>query len=140
MLLVPISVGELIDKITILKIKMEMIKDADKLLNVSKELTLLTRVFTDNIKEDNILNVLIDQLFQVNQELWLIEDYKRACEKDQIFDSGFVDASRQVYQKNDLRASIKREINRLTNSTIVEEKSFYLGGAIGSAAVSKIEG
>ena len=127
MILAPISIGELIDKITILQIKMKMIKDTDKLKNVSEELTQLTQVFADNIgdnlNEDDGLTELKDHLYDVNQALWHIEDFKRACERDQKFGEEFVQAARQVYLKNDLRANIKREINRLTGSTIVEEKS-----------------
>ena len=128
MILAPISIGELIDKLTILQIKMKMIKDTDKLKNVSEELTQLTQVFADNIG-DNLINEgdgvteLKDHLYDVNQALWHIEDFKRACERDQKFGEEFVQAARQVYLKNDLRANIKREINRLTGSAIVEEKS-----------------
>jgi Family of unknown function (DUF6165) len=128
MILAPISIGELIDKITILQIKMQMIKDTDKLSNVSEELSQLTQVFDDNIggnlNEDDGLTELRNRLYNVNQELWHIEDFKRACERDQNFGEEFVQAARQVYLKNDMRASIKRQINSLTGSTIVEEKSY----------------
>jgi hypothetical protein len=77
----------------------------------------------DNLNEDDGLIELKDHLYDVNQALWHIEDFKRACERDQKFGEEFVQAARQVYLKNDLRANIKREINRLTGSTIVEEKS-----------------
>jgi hypothetical protein len=127
MILVPISIGELIDKLTILQIKMKMIKDSNKLKNVSEELTQLTQVFADNIgnnlNDDGLMDLRY-RLYDVNQELWHIEDFKRACERDQNFGEEFVQAARQVYLKNDLRANIKREINRLTGSTIVEEKSY----------------
>ena len=127
MILAPISIGELIDKITILQIKMEMIKDPKKLINIQEELNQLMQVFADNIgnnlNEDDGLTELRDRLYNVNQELWHIEDFKRACERDQNFGEEFVQAARQVYLKNDMRASIKRQINSLTGSTIVEEKS-----------------
>jgi len=127
MILAPISIGELIDKLTILQIKMKMIKDTDKLKNVSEEFTQLMQVFADNIgnnlNEDDGLTELRNRLYDVNQELWHIEDFKRACERDQNFGEEFVQAARQVYLKNDLRAGIKRQINSLTGSTIVEEKS-----------------
>jgi hypothetical protein len=128
MILAPISIGELIDKLTILQIKMKMITDAGKLKNVSEEFTQLIQVFADNIgnnlNEDDGLTELRNRLYDVNQELWHIEDFKRACERDQNFGEEFVQAARQVYLKNDLRAGIKRQINSLTGSTIVEEKSY----------------
>jgi hypothetical protein len=128
MILAPISIGELIDKLTILQIKMKMITDAGKLKNISEEFTQLTQVFADNIgnnlNEDDGLTELRNRLYDVNQELWHIEDFKRACERDQNFGEEFVQAARQVYLKNDLRAGIKRQINSLTGSTIVEEKSY----------------
>jgi len=128
MILAPISIGELIDKITILEIKMKMITDPKKLANVLEELNALIQVFADNIgnhlNEDDGLTELRNRLYDVNQELWHIEDFKRACERDQNFGDEFVQAARQVYLKNDLRASIKREINSLTGSTIVEVKSY----------------
>lgn len=124
MILAPISVGELIDKITILEIKMLMIKNPEKLLNVTKELTALNQIYLENLNKSYELIKLKNSLYQVNQELWYIEDYKRACEQTQNFDLVFIEAARNVYLKNDLRASIKREINSLTGSTIVEVKSY----------------
>lgn len=128
MILAPISIGELIDKITILEIKMSMITDPKKLINVSEELTALLQVFADNIgndlNDDDSLTELRNRLYNVNQELWHIEDFKRACEQNQNFGDEFIQAARQVYLKNDLRASIKRDINSLTGSTIVEVKSY----------------
>jgi len=120
----PISVGELIDKITILQIKSEQITDSAKLKNIAQELELLTELKINlNIKSDNI-DTLEQQLYAVNQELWVIEDTKRQCECEQNFGPGFVYVARQVYLKNDLRAAIKRGINQLVGSTIVEEKSY----------------
>lgn len=117
----PISIGELIDKITILEIKQTKTTDEQKLHNIKQELDLLLEIFAE-------LNVdvaeLQKQLYAVNLALWHIEDYKRVCEKDQNFGEGFVNAARQVYLKNDLRASIKREINLQTNSVIIEEKIY----------------
>lgn len=120
----PISVGELIDKITILKIKSNLITDTSKLSNIEKELQSL-----EELKDELKLNIdsidpLQQQLYKVNLELWHIENFKRACEKDQNFGEGFVNAARQVYLKNDLRASIKKQINELVGSSIVEEKSY----------------
>ena len=121
--LAPISVGELIDKITILKIKCQLISDAVKLKNVELELQLL-----EELRDECNIPIEIDnlehQLYKVNRELWDIENYKRACEQDQNFGDGFVNAARQVYLKNDHRAVVKREINTLCGSNIVEEKSY----------------
>ena len=120
----PISVGELIDKITILKIKSHLIKDEDKLYNIEKELQSLEEL-KDELKLDlDKLDPLQSQLYKVNTELWHIENYKRASEKEQLFDDAFINAARQVYLKNDLRAKIKKDINTLVGSTIVEEKSY----------------
>ena len=120
----PISVGELIDKITILKIKSHLIKDEDKLYNIEKELQSLEEL-KDELKLDlDKLDPLQSQLYKVNTELWHIENYKRQSEKEQLFDDAFINAARQVYLKNDLRAKIKKDINILVGSTIVEEKSY----------------
>ena len=117
----PISVGELIDKITILKIKSILIKDITKLKNIEQELQLL-----EELKDS--LNITVDSLqsnlYGVNLELWHIENFKRECEKNQRFDDKFIESARQVYLKNDLRASLKKQINELVGSTIIEEKSY----------------
>lgn len=122
-ILAPISVGELVDKITILLIKQERIHDPDKLTNINSELEQLTAILDTltNDHFDSIANLFI-QLKEVNNELWDIENYKRACESTGNFDLIFIDAARNVYLKNDQRAKIKREINILTGSSIVEEK------------------
>lgn len=120
----PISVGELIDKITILKIKSNLITDSNKLKNVEQELQLLEELKDDlKLDLDNI-EPLQNKLYSVNLELWHIENYKRQSEKDQNFGDDFINAARQVYLKNDLRASIKKQINESVGSTIVEEKSY----------------
>jgi hypothetical protein len=118
----PISVGELIDKITILELKLDLITDDAKLSNVRKELDELN----DILSKCDIPNIDGHRglLMSINRELWHIEDYKRACEKDQNFGDEFVNAARQVYLKNDHRASIKRQINEICGSTIVEVKSY----------------
>ncbi len=122
--LAPISVGELIDKITILKIKSNLIKDKIKLSNIQKELQALEELkHTMNLDLDK-LDPLESQLYKVNLELWHIENYKRQSEKEQLFDDAFINAARQVYLKNDLRAKIKKDINTLVGSSIVEEKSY----------------
>jgi hypothetical protein len=122
--LAPISVGELIDKITILKIKSNLIKDKIKLSNIEKELQALEEL-KDELKLDlDSVEPLQSQLYKVNLELWHIENYKRECEKNQTFGDDFVNTARQVYLKNDLRAKIKKDINTLVGSSIVEEKSY----------------
>jgi Family of unknown function (DUF6165) len=120
--LAPISVGELIDKITILQIKQIKITDEAKLENVRRELGELLAIF-DTLTIPDVTEST-DQLRQVNTELWDIEDGKRACEKSQTFGDDFVQLARQVYIKNDLRARLKRDINQICGSTIVEEKSY----------------
>ena len=119
----PISVGELLDKLTILNIKMERIKDIDKLNNVMLEQKEL-KAIADKLPASVGLDVLYKQLFQVNNELWDIEDAKRKHEKEQRFDDEFIWLARQVYLRNDYRAKLKKEINMLLGSTIVEEKSY----------------
>ena len=117
----PISIGELIDKITILKIKSILIVDTIKLKNIEQELQLLEEL-KDSLNID--VDSLQSKLYGVNLELWHIENYKRECEKNQSFDDKFIDSARQVYLKNDLRAEIKHSINTMFGSTIVEEKSY----------------
>jgi Family of unknown function (DUF6165) len=118
----PISVGELIDKITILRIKRERILSPAKLKNIEQELQLLEEIRTSSGVPS--LEAEEEQLYLVNNELWDIENYKRACEQDRRFDFLFIEAARNVYLKNDRRAEIKRAINLLTGSTIQEEKSY----------------
>ena len=117
----PISVGELIDKITILELKIKYITSEAKKANVVREYgelcALLEALNLPDIRD------LRQQLYTVNDELWHIENYKRACEQLGNFDLLFIEAARNVYLKNDLRAKIKRDINDLTGSSIVEEKS-----------------
>ena len=120
-ILAPISIGELIDKITILKIKSILIVDTNKLKNIEQELQLLEEL-KDSLNID--VDSLQSKLYGVNLELWHIENYKRECENNQTFGKDFVETARQVYLKNDLRASLKKQINELVGSTIVEEKSY----------------
>lgn len=119
--LAPISIGELVDKITILELKAAKTQDAEKLANVQRELKLLNELYNSlHIKVD----ALKQELYTINSELWVIEDSKRQCEKTQTFDSGFIELARSVYIKNDIRAAIKKQINTITNSSIVEEKIY----------------
>lgn len=119
----PISVGELIDKITILRIKAILITDAVKLKNVDNEMFQLETILSE-LQLDVDLADLEADLEAVNLELWHIENYKRECEREQTFGEEFVEAARQVYLKNDRRAIIKRRINELCGSTIIEVKSY----------------
>ena len=120
-ILAPISLGELIDKITILEIK-KVNMTGIKLQNVTKELELLKSILQDKDLEVN-LN-LVDHLKEVNNNLWEIEDRIRIKESDQEFDKEFVDLARSVYKENDKRAYLKKEINQKYNSELIEEKSY----------------
>lgn len=119
---VPVSMGELLDKLTILEIKSERIDDPEKLRNVERELNLLRSCWEQSAVSGNDLESLIGELKTVNQKLWAIEDDIRQKELDQVFDDGFVELARSVYLENDRRALIKRRINELTGSDLVEEK------------------
>ena len=123
-LLIPVSAGELIDKITILRVKADRIGDPTKEANVRKELALLETVCVQTIGGVQGLDPLTAELFEVNAALWDIEDGKRDCERRQDFGPAFIALARSVYIENDRRAAIKRRINDLTGSDIVEEKSY----------------
>ena len=120
-ILAPISIGELIDKITILEIK-QIYMTGIKLKNINKELKLLKNILQDKNLEINI--DLIKNLKKVNKKLWEIEDNIRIKESNQEFDEEFIKLARSVYIENDKRASIKKEINQKYNSDLVEEKSY----------------
>ena len=123
-LLVPVSPGELLDKITILRIKSERVRDPVKLDNVRRELELLELTRRNALTGDSELAAEEAQLSQVNAELWDIEDRIRELEAQQRFDADFIRLARSVYLRNDERAAIKHRINRKLNSTILEEKSY----------------
>ena len=120
-ILAPISIGELIDKITILEIK-QIYMSGIKLKNINKEMKLLKNILQDKNLEINI--DLIKNLKKVNKKLWEIEDNIRIKESNQEFDEEFIKLARSVYIENDKRASIKKEINQKYNSDLVEEKSY----------------
>jgi hypothetical protein len=122
--MVPISVGELLDKISILQIKSERISDESKRRNVENELSALNAVATKSVKIDVILGSLLTELKAVNTALWDVEDDLRAMERRGEFGAAFVEAARSVYKHNDVRATLKRAINDLTGSKLVEEKSY----------------
>ena len=119
----PISLGELIDKISILVIKEKKIKDEKKNNLIRKELTLLRKTLNEAINNKAINNYL-NQLIDVNSTLWKIEDEIRGCEKNEKFDQKFIELARSVYITNDRRAEIKLEINNKFGSKIVEVKSY----------------
>ena len=123
-ILVEISVGELLDKISILKIKKEKIKDTDKLKFVDDEYNILKDQLDKNIKVDNKLNELFDSLKNVNSKLWIIEDEKRLYDKNSDFGEKFVKVSRDIHFLNDERSKIKLEINNYTGSKIIEVKEY----------------
>jgi len=122
----PISLGELVDKITILEIKKERIQDENKLKNVIVELNALRKVLSKCLsnKEYNNLLKLLEELKQINLKLWVIEDEIRDWERKKEFGSEFIKLARSVYFTNDERANIKKNINVLFGSTLVEEKSY----------------
>ena len=123
--LAEISVGELFDKITILKIKIKKIEDQQKLKNIYNELnTLNEQVSKINLSNNDSLENEITKLQTINEELWDIENIKRECEANKDFGDKFIKLSRDVHFKNDIRAQIKKEINLLSNSIIVEEKEY----------------
>jgi hypothetical protein len=129
-ILAPVSAGELIDKITILRVKAERIGDPAKEANVRAELALLEATAAQAVEASDELERLTAELTQINAALWDIEDGKRDHERRQDFGPSFVQLARRVYIDNDRRAAVKRAINALAGSEIVEEKSYkpYLGG------------
>ncbi len=121
---IEVSLGELIDKITILEIKTERINDPDKQDNVQQELKMLQEVRVKHIPDSDQINTICRELRTVNELLWDIEDRIRERERSKNFDSQFIELARSVYITNDLRAGIKQRINSLLGSKIVEEKSY----------------
>ena len=115
------SIGELYDKITILRIKKDRMTDTDKLENINKELKYLEHKLINN---DPVIDNLTKELFDVNSMLWDIENNKRRCEAENNFGWGFIQLARDVYFYNDKRAEIKRKINLHTNSDVIEEKEY----------------
>ena len=122
--LIEVGPGELIDKITILRIKSERMSDAAKLVNVRHELSVLDKSRKENLEDSAELRRLEGELKAVNEALWVIEDDIRQCEANKDFGQTFIDLARSVYMQNDKRAALKKEINLLTGSSIVEEKSY----------------
>ena len=123
-ILVEVSIGELLDKISILEIKQDKIKDTDKLKFIREEHSILNDQLNKNVKSDGKLNNLFSSLKDINAKLWVIEDEKRQCEKEQNFKEKFIKLSRDIHFLNDDRAKIKLEINNYTGSKIKEIKEY----------------
>ena len=119
----PVSLGELVDKISILHIKNINIKDDEKLKLIREELELLNQTLNKHIKNNDIQNYL-DSLIEINSKLWVIEDDIRDCERSKKFDQTFIDLARSVYFTNDKRSEVKLEINKKFGSKIIEVKSY----------------
>ena len=123
-IIVEVSIGELLDKISILEIKQNKIKDPEKLKFIENEHSILKSQLDLNVKKDEILEKLFNSLKEINSKLWIIEDDKRLCEKEKNFGDKFIKLSRDVHFLNDDRAKIKLEINNHTDSKIKEIKSY----------------
>ena len=123
-ILVEVSVGELLDKISVLEIKKEKIKDPEKLKFINDEYNILNEQLKNNVKSDEKLDNLFKSLKEINSKLWVIEDEKRLCEKNSDFGEKFIELSRNVHFLNDNRAKIKLEINKHTKSKIKEIKEY----------------
>ena len=123
-ILVEVSVGELLDKISILEIKQEKIKDPEKLKFINEEHSILKDQLNNNVKSDQKLNELFESLKQINAKLWVIEDDIREQERESNFGEVFIALARAVYVTNDRRADVKKRINLATGSDLVEEKSY----------------
>ena len=123
-ILVPISIGELIDKISILKIKKKKILNKNKSKNINKELNFLEKIYRSNFKHNKKLKLYEKQLVKINKTLWEIEDQIRNLESKKDFNKTFIKLARSVYISNDKRSHIKKKINLLTQSDVIEEKSY----------------
>ena len=123
-LMIPVSWGELLDKLTILQIKMGRIESREKLANISKEYAALDEVRSRHAEPPGELDNLVKELRLVNEKLWEIEDAIRECEREKHFGSRFIELARSVYLNNDKRARLKYLINELMGSDLVEEKSY----------------
>ena len=119
----PISLGELVDKISILIIKQKNITDKTKLDHVKKELDFLQKTLMNYVQQEEINNYL-ENLININSKLWNIEDDIRECERKKLFDQSFIDLARSVYFTNDERAKVKNDINKIFGSELVEVKSY----------------
>jgi len=125
----PISVGELLDKITILEIKNLRITDSAKRANVVKELEALKVVAETSLDLNSEMLRILDELRSINNRLWDVEDRLRECERNKDFGNSFIELARSVYRYNDQRALFKKQLNKLTGSELIEEKSYADGGS-----------
>lgn len=123
-ILIPISPGELLDKITILEIKSERIESAEKKANVNNELAMLNKVWDEAVNADDEIRAMRVEMKSINETLWVIEDDVRDEERAKRFESRFIELARSVYVVNDQRADVKKRINLYLKSDIVEEKSY----------------
>ena len=123
-IIVPVSSGELIDKIAILKIKKKKIFNKSKLKNINNELSLLNEIYKNNFKNNKKLLLYEKKLIKINKKLWDIEDKIRFLESKKNFNQQFIDLARAIYINNDKRSEIKKKINKLTGSRLIEEKSY----------------
>ena len=121
---IPVSSGELIDKISILKIKRKKIINKSKLQNINHELSLLNKIYKNNFKKNKKLFLYEKKLININKKLWDIEDKIRLLESKRSFNQKFIELARSVYINNDERSQIKKKINQLTGSYLIEEKSY----------------
>jgi len=120
----PISLGELIDKISILQIKQKIVLDKEKNVLINNELGLLEKTLENSLKNKKVIQEYLNQLLIINSKLWEIEDNLRKCERNKIFNQEFIELARSVYFNNDKRSEIKLEINKKFGSQIVEIKSY----------------
>ena len=121
---IPVSSGELVDKISILKIKRRKIANKSKLQNINHELSLLNKIYKNNFKKNKKILLYEKKLIKINKKLWDIEDKIRLHESKKNFNQKFIDLARAVYINNDQRSEIKKKINELTGSPLIEEKSY----------------
>ena len=120
----PVSLGELVDKISILQIKRKNIKDRKKVKLINQELSLLKKTLKDSLKNNQLIKKYLNELIKINSKLWKIEDDLRENERKKIFDQDFIELARSVYLTNDKRSRIKLEINKKFGSQIIEVKSY----------------
>ena len=123
-IVIPVSTGELIDKIAVLKIKKKKIFNKSKLKNINNELSLLNEIYKNNFKNNKKLLLYEKKLIKINKKLWDIEDKIRFLESKKNFNQQFIDLARAIYINNDKRSEIKKKINKLTGSRLIEEKSY----------------
>ena len=123
-IIIPVSSGELVDKISILKIKRKKIINKSKLQNINKELSLLNKIYKNNFQKNKKILLYEKKLININKKLWDIEDKIRFHESKKNFNQKFINLARAVYLNNDERSKIKKKINKLTGSHLIEEKSY----------------